>query len=209
MNEIKKMLISQLKTIGFLSMSLAPLAACFALLDGLGFPDSISATYYRCSMPFLVGTLVAAGMYLVNYVGYDNTDKWLSRISGIFGIMIVLFPCSATTLSHVGFLQLPVYTSSTIHGISALIFFLLQTYIIGVQFRKGDLNPTENKKLRNKVFTACALSILISSISLAIINYFVMIPHFVWVVEAFALVPLGFAYTVKGRSWRFLNDEDI
>lgn len=209
MTEIKKMLINQLNFIGWMAALLAPLAAGFALLDGLGFPDSISATYYRSSMPFLVGTLVAAGMYLVNYVGYNSTDKWLSRISGIFGIMIVLFPCSATTLTHVGFLQLPIHTSNIIHSISALIFFLLQTYIIGVQFRKGDLNPTYKKEIRNKIFTACSLSILISSISLFIINYFVMIPHFVWVVEAFALIPLGFAYTVKGRSWKFLNDENI
>jgi len=206
MTEIKKMLINQLKTIGWMAALLAPLAAGFALLDGLGFPDSISATYYRSSMPFLVGTLVAAGMYLVNYVGYNSTDKRLSRISGIFGIMIVLFPCSATTLTHVGFLQLNIHTSNIIHSISALIFFLLQTYIIGIQFRKGDLNPTENKKLRNKFYTGCAISILVSSITLAIINYFVVIPHFVWVVEAFALIPLGLAYTIKGMSFKFLND---
>ena len=48
---------------------------------------SISATYYQS--PALVGVLVPAAMVLISYIGYDNTDNFLTSLAGIFGLDLV------------------------------------------------------------------------------------------------------------------------
>lgn len=212
-NDLTNTLRSQLKMIGLLAIFLPFLSAGFAWLFQF-FPSSISETYYLCSKPFLIGILMAASFYMVSYQGYDKTDKWLSTISGIFGIMIILFPCSPTHAEYiynypndgVGFLNLTTQVSNLIHSTSAVLFFLLQTYIIGVQFRKGSLNPTPNKNKRNKIYTWCALSIIISTVCLIGLNFIFHFKSFVWLCEVVPLVALGLAYTVKAQSWKWLND---
>ena len=80
---------------------------------------SISATYYIC--PALTGILTAASVVLMCYDGYSLRDNIVTTISGIFGIMIVLFPCACTVSGEmVGFFQLPVTISNTISLISPI-----------------------------------------------------------------------------------------
>jgi len=189
-------------------MLLPFLAAGFALLDGAGFPNSISATYYRTSFPFLVGILAAASIYLVNYEGYDDRDKKLAVASGIAGLGVILFPCTPDLVSstHVGFLQLPTWISNLIHSASAIVFFVLQTYIIAFQFTKGNKRMTPEKKLRNAVYRLCAALIVASTAALVLLNHFISIPHFVWAAEVIPLVCIGYAYTIKAGSWEVWND---
>ena len=68
---------------------------------------SISATYYQS--PALVGVLVPACIVLISYIGYDSLDNWVTSLSGVFGLGIVLFPCKVSWLEEgekVGFFQL-------------------------------------------------------------------------------------------------------
>jgi hypothetical protein len=207
--ELKNTLIRQLKTIGWLAIALPFLSAGFAWLVQY-FPNSISATYHMSSKIFLIGILTSASFYMISYVGYNKTDRILSTISGIFGLMIIAFPCGTSLVEgNIGFLNLPQHVSNLIHSISAVIFFLTQTWIIGVQFRKGDLNPTEGKIKRNKVFTLCAISIIISTIILFCLNIIFEFKHFIWLCEVIPLISLGYAYTVKASSWKWLNDKYI
>ena len=56
----------------------------------------IIATYYQS--PALVGVLVPASLVLMCYIGYDDVDNWITSLSGIFGLGIVLFPCNSIFL---------------------------------------------------------------------------------------------------------------
>ena len=52
---------------------------------------SISATYYQS--PALVGVLVPACIVMMSYIGYDWKDNFITTLTGLFGLGIVLFPC--------------------------------------------------------------------------------------------------------------------
>ena len=85
---------------------------------------SISETYYLT--PALAGILTTAAVVLMSYKGYSLLDHVITSLSGVFGIMIVLFPCNCPMVTNetlVGFFQLPAKTSDIIHCTSAVIFF--------------------------------------------------------------------------------------
>ena len=52
---------------------------------------SISATYYQS--PALGGVPCPASLVLISYIGYNSLDNWITTLSGIFGLGVVLFPC--------------------------------------------------------------------------------------------------------------------
>ena len=56
------------------------------------FPNSMSITYYVT--PVLPMILTAAAIVLITYVGYDWRDRLVTTLSGVCGLLIVLFPCS-------------------------------------------------------------------------------------------------------------------
>ena len=103
---------------------------CAALLWRI--PQSISSTYYTFEAgPVFMIILGMASAFLLYYDGYDKTDDVLNTITGILGLCICLFPCwpEKLKLSKVGTFQLPPATSSLIHNVSAILFFVLLAYI--------------------------------------------------------------------------------
>ena len=131
-----------------------------------GFPEgfwdllSISETYYVT--PPLVGILTTAAVVLMCYKGYSTKDHVISALAGLFGLMIVLFPCNCPAASEiVGFFQLPVKISNIIHCASAIAFFLLLSYMSLCQFTQGK-DDTRNKHIKNIIFKICGIGMLAS-----------------------------------------------
>ena len=129
-----------------------------------GFPEgfwnllSISETYYVT--PPLVGILTTAAVVLICYKGYSLKDHVISALAGIFGLMIVLFPCECPAASDiVGFFQLPVKISNVIHCASAVAFFLLLSYMSLCQFTKGG-KDTPHKRIKKIIFKVCGFGML-------------------------------------------------
>jgi formate hydrogenlyase subunit 3/multisubunit Na+/H+ antiporter MnhD subunit len=60
-------------SLGLLGMLLPVIVCVLSLVNGFGFPDSISATYYLdpCITPFMI-ILGSAGLLLISYRGYDR-----------------------------------------------------------------------------------------------------------------------------------------
>ena len=164
---------------------------------------SISATYY-CS-PALAGILTAASIVLMCYDGYDRIDSLVTTISGVFGLLIVLFPCDCPLAgSNVGFFQLPVKASSAIHCTSAVIFFCLLAFNSIFLFTKTDkVRISEHKKIRNIIYLICGIGML--SVML-LMPLPVSFPAKTWWVEMIALSFFGFAWLVKGGAVKALND---
>lgn len=91
---------------GFLGMLLPWIALLGAYIVAKARPDSIapgfwadlsiSETYYVT--PALAGVLTTAAVILMSYKGYDLIDHAITSLSGIFGTLIVLFPCNCAHL---------------------------------------------------------------------------------------------------------------
>lgn len=164
---------------------------------------SISATYYIC--PALTGILTAASVVLMCYDGYSLRDNIVTTISGIFGIMIVLFPCACTVSGEtVGFFQLPVAISNTIHCASACAFFILLSINSLFLFTIGEKEPTKQKKIRNIIYRVCGIGMICALILMVLpVSFFAK----TFVVEAIALTFFGISWLVKGQVFGILKDK--
>lgn len=162
MNE--KLIYRRIRNYCGLLGGLLPFIAIFSVLLIGDRPEhalySISATYYLS--PALAGILTSAAIVLMCYDGYDLLDNVITTLSGVFGIGIVLFPCSVDFMcGTVGFFQLDMSLSNKIHCVCASIFFCLLSFNSYFLFTKNNGNMTEQKKKRNKVYKICGIGMFI------------------------------------------------
>lgn len=196
--------------VGFLGMILPWLSLIGAgiVAKTVDVPDdfwrtlSISATYYIT--PFLTGILTAAAIVLMCYDGYDWRDNVVTTISGVFGIMIVLFPCNCTVATdYVGAFQLPVDISNFVHCFSACAFFILLSINSLFLFTLGE-SGTKVKKIRNIIYRVCGIGMLSALILMVLpINFFAK----TFIVEAIALTFFGISWLVKGQVFNLFSDK--
>lgn len=210
-NTAEKVWLKRIRAfIGILGMILPWLSLIGAVIVAKtnGFPDafwenlSISATYYVT--PPLVGVLTAASVILMCYKGYDWRDHAVTALSGVFGAMIVIFPCKcAISGDVVGFFQLPANVSHIIHCVSAVTFFVLLSINSMFLFTLGESN-TKNKKIKNVIFRICAVGMLCG---LVLIPLPVEFPAKVFICEAIALTFFAVSWLVKAEIFGILSDE--
>lgn len=168
---------------------------------------SISATYYLS--PALVAVLSSASIVLMCYDGYTKLDNIITTISGVFGLGIVLFPCSVGWHSGtdlVGFFQVPMHYSNMIHCFCASVFFCFLAFNSFFLFTKtSDYdNMTSNKKKRNVVYRICGIGMLAFMIFQVIT---VTVPFFkgYWTMinEIFLLIFFAVSWLTKGNALFF------
>ena len=209
--DIEKIWLKRIRNLaGFMGMILPWISLLGAILVARtkGIPDnfwedlSISATYYIT--PPLVGILTTAAIVLLCYKGYDWKDNLVSSLSGIFGLMIVLFPCKcAASGDIVGFFQLPVNISHIVHCTSAVLFFILLAINSMFLFTLGESN-TKNKRIKNIIYRVCAFGMLGALILMPLpIHFFAK----TFIVEAIALTFFGISWLVKGEIFGLLSDD--
>ena len=163
---------------------------------------SISATYFIT--PALAGILTTAAVVLMCYDGYELKDDIVTTLSGVCGLMIVLFPCNCCiSPERVGLFQLPANVSHIIHSVSAVIFFLLLAYNSIFLFTKGTGEQTKQKKIRNTIYRICGIGMLAALILMPLpIKFYAK----TFIVETIALTFLGISWLVKGRVFGLLAD---
>lgn len=163
-------------------------------------PASISATWYtNACTPFMI-ILGASAILLMNYHGYDIIDDILNTAAGVFALGICLFPCYTSILEKVGTFQVAVKLSSTIHNASAVIFFVILSYISFFQFTKSNGNPDNRKKIRNIIFRVCGVGMLASFAILLLPSFRIQ----VWLTEAIALAFFGISWLTKANKYCWL-----
>ena len=183
---------------------LATLLAWIVVVLLWSFPPSISDTYFTYEAgPVFMIILGASSFLLIAYKGYDKQDDIISTLAGIFGLMICLFPTEPTFQPHlenIGTFQLPVNICSTIHTISALIFFVLLAYNSMFLFTKTSGNMTPEKKKRNIIYRVCAIGMIASFLILLLPKFYIK----VWLVEMIALVFFGISWLTKADCYPWL-----
>lgn len=200
--------------LGILGMLLPIIVLVLSLVNGLGFPDSISATYYLapCITPFMI-ILGAASILLIYYQGYDKQDDIICTLAGVFAMCICLFPCSNDKMyaaqlipEIVGTFSLPRVISGWIHNISAVAFFLLLAYNSLFLFTKSSGVMTEKKKKRNVIFKVCGIGMVAALVCIVPLSIFEVWGG-TWWVEMFALGFFGISWLTKSNSIPFLFAE--
>ncbi|WP_290943458.1 hypothetical protein [Fibrobacter sp.] len=197
---------------GFLGMILPWIALVGASIVAKAKPEaipddfwetlSISATYYLT--PSLTGILTTAAIVLMCYKGYDWKDELVTTISGIFGLMVVVFPCDCSLAKGtVGFFQLPVSVSDKIHCTAAVLFFLLLAINSIFLFTLGESN-TPQKRIRNIIYKVCGIGMFSTLILLLLPIEF---SAKIFVVETIALTFFGVSWLVKGQVFGLLADK--
>lgn len=195
---------------GFLGMILpwVSLFGAYMVSKSVGVPSdfwenlSISATYYIT--PALTGILTTAAVVLMCYDGYELKDDIVTTLSGVCGLLIVLFPCNcAISPERVGLFQLPANVSHIIHCVSAVLFFLLLAYNSMFLFTIGEGEQTKQKKIRNIIYRVCAVGMLAALILMPLpIQFFAK----TFIVETIALTFFGISWLVKGQVFGLLAD---
>lgn len=171
---------------------------------------SISATYYLT--PALVAILTPASLVLLCYIGYDFWDGLVTTLSGLFGLGIVLFPCSVSWLDDntlVGFFQLPMHVSHILHCTFAMLFFLMLAINSAFLFTQtGKYGMTSRKKFRNHIYRICGFGMIGVEIVFGLSKLTSMPGYLTMIFEIILLTLFGISWLVKGEAFPFLNDTE-
>ena len=168
---------------------------------------SISATYYQS--PALVGVLCPASLVLISYIGYNKMDNWVTTMSGVFGLGIVLFPCSVSWIpkgTPVGFFQIPIEISQYLHNGCAALFFLLIAFNSYFLFTKSAGVMTPRKVIRNRIYRICGGGMLLFEVLFAILSLCDAPGYIVMIIEIILLHLFGLSWLTKGEAFPCFND---
>jgi hypothetical protein len=195
--------------IGILGLTLPFVVVIGGILQGLGVIEgSISSYYYTNMRDYFVGLLCVIGLYLVVYKGYDNFDKLITNLSGVFSLGIILFPTSNSGKPDpVGIFQLNSNISVIFHFLFASLFFLSLSYTSYFLFTKTDTKVmSKSKIIRNKIYRTCSVIMLVSIICIGI--YFLLPKDTVisnikptLIFEALALLAFGVSWLYKANTF--------
>ncbi len=186
------------KVVGLLGICIVPVLVLGSLL--LDQPPqiqvSVSAYYYTSMRNPLEGILCGISMFLLSYSGYTKLDSIISKLAGLFALGIAFFPTSETDDKS--------DIISTLHYISAGIFFALLSYMSIWLFTKSAGFKTEEKKKRNRVYRVCGAIMAISVVGIPIdaiqaVHEKIAYLKPTLILETMALVTFGISWLVKGE----------
>jgi len=207
MNNITISYLTLRKAIGVLALAL-PLILVLAGLFGGAIPmeQSISQYYWSTAGDIFVGCLVAFGVFLISYNGYDRKDRVITFIAGLAMLIVAFFPCEGTAEPDYVFMFLPPQANHIIHYGAAIVTFSLMGVMSMFQFTQTSGVMTEAKKKRNKIYRICGYVIFGAILGMAIIKLipaiFIatnVIRLFFWV-ESSVLWAFGVSWLVKGEA---------
>ncbi|MBK8737282.1 MAG: hypothetical protein IPL98_15815 [Saprospiraceae bacterium] len=166
--------------------------------------NAISTYYYTNMRDFFVGILFAIGITFFCYNGYDKYDRIASWFATVSIICIAVFPTNNESTCLFGLKSNLSTTSGLLHNISATTLFITLAVMCLFLFTKSNQFPTEEKKIRNKIYKTCGIIIFSSLIFLALyMNTNLLRLQFghwkpVFLFESIMLIAFGFAWIVKG-----------
>lgn len=180
------------------------------LLSGTPVQDSISSYYYTNMRDFFCGLLISVSLFLATYRGYERIDSIVSKVSGIAGFGIALFPCYHDFVPSrlVGVFQLSPESSDKIHLTCACIFFILlginSFFLFTLSDQKAELR-SPRKNLRNRIYHLCGLIIFASIVLLVLLRFILgsvilSEDRIILILEAVMLLAFGFSWLIKGKT---------
>jgi hypothetical protein len=203
------------KIIGILGLLFPLILVLGSLIFGScrAIQDSISNYYHTNMRDVFVGYVCTLSIFLFSYKGYDLTDRIVSALAGIFGLIVALFPTKLQLQPNNAPLPCNIWCNvvrpdwvSTVHLISAALFILCLCYFSLFLFTKSGLMQTQQKLVRDKIYLICG-SIMFSCICFLIFlfilpqdvfNLIAFLKPVFWL-ETVAFLAFGFSWLIKGE----------
>jgi len=158
---------------------------------------SISDYVYSDMRSVLIGGMAAIGVFLLSYRGYGRLDDLTTDAAAVGALGVALFPTTPFTGQPSHAAQLV----GALHLISAAIFFTASIIYCLFLFTRGDsAQPTGRKKARNWVYITCGAIMLVSLLSLGVVEWFFGGGGAVLWLESAAVLAFGIAWLVKGQT---------
>lgn len=162
---------------------------------------SVSDYYYTDVRNGFVGDLIAIGVFLLAYRGYDKWDVTATNAAGFFAIVVALFPTAppdpSTKALWVG----------RVHLTSAALLLLTLAVISIWLFRRGTPGQaaTVRKSTRNSVYLWSGVVILGCVAAILVLRWVLGADvmarhHIVFWLEAIALLAFGCSWLTKGQA---------
>ncbi|HEY1040450.1 MAG TPA: hypothetical protein VGF30_13640 [Bacteroidia bacterium] len=176
---------------------------------------SISNYYHTNMRDVFVGYVCTLSIFLFSYKGYDLTDRIVSALTGIFGLIVALMPTNLKTDPITGLIpQCNIWCNverhnwiGIVHLAAAGLFILGMAYFTLFLFTKGETKPTSQKLIRNKIYRIAGY-IMLGCIAILIVFFalpdnvseplLILKPVF-WL-ETIAFLAFGFSWLVKGGA---------
>ncbi len=177
------------RALGILGLALPAALLIYALPLRFGMQPSISEFYHSHMGDFVVGCLVAIGVFLISYQGYPRqpgerlSDQWVSTVAGIGALGVALLPASpphpaacppgsvfAVVVDPAREVICPIQGIFThwaayewVHFAFAAVFFACLAIFCFFLFPAGDRKPDGRidwSTGRNRVYLICGFAIL-------------------------------------------------
>lgn len=211
-DEVEYKYINLRRAIGILGICTPFILILFDQTNGWTLPQkSISNYYFTNSRDLFVGIMLVISFFFLSYQGYDKRDNRICNFTGVFALLVAVFPDVEGTGSDISIL-IPFFddwTTSAIHVISAGFFFFLLAYISCKLFCLTDEEngPSEWKLKRNKIYKACGMIIAVSVILIGVYFGLQKISSIdldmykpIFILESIAILSFGISWLIKGET---------
>ena len=186
------------KIIGLLGICIVPvmILGSFILDHTTKIQASVSEYYHTSMRDELVGIICGISLFLLSHHGDTWMDSLTSKVAGLFALGIAFFPTSATNDKS--------DIMSILHFIASGIFFVILAYMSFFLFTKTHGKLTRKNKIRNRIYKACGIIMIISVAGIPIVR----IPSIhesiafikpTLILETFALLSFGISWGIKGE----------
>ena len=178
------------------------------LVFGTSIQDSVSDYYHTDMRDVFVGIIVAIGLFLAFYIGYEDdapfSDNLVGNIASAGAIVLALFP----TTPSVGPNPFPLWVG-IVHWLFSALFFLALAYFCLFLFTRThpDREPTPRKLARNRVYRVCGVIIVACLLLIATnallptnIQHALSAYKPVFWLESTAIIAFGISWLIKGKT---------
>ena len=197
------------QALGYVAIAM-PFVLAFGawIVERIPWADSVSAYYYTSMRDVFVGTMVAIGVFLFCYRGYDWQDNVLTNAAGVAATGIGLLPMephySKVLIERHRDLEGPnCYVPHGFlgyHFYAVAVFFAIISYMVIFQFTKTDgVAVTAAKRARNRVYIVCGVIMLVCFGAIGLLKW--RAPETAIVIpETAAIVAFAIAWLTKGEA---------
>ena len=198
------------RAVGILGVSLPVLLIIGSVSCGgcMEVQSSISAYYHTNMRNIFVGILCAIALFLFSYKGYDKRDAIAGRLACLFALGVAFCPTSVSGPFSICIPE-PIDNGviSTIHFVSAALFFIVLSYFSICLFTIKKEQPTERKLLRNKFYRTFGYGMLLCLVLIALYAFCLKdkCPDLqecdpIFWLETLALWLFGISWLIKGET---------
>jgi len=166
---------------------------------------SISAYYHTPMRNLFVGVLISIGSFLYLYKGFSKTENTALNAAGILAVLVALLPTSVPSdiiSSEAPWLPPVPFVAPYLHGICAVIFFLIIAYvcIYSSEDTLQVINDQKRKDQYRKTYKIYGVLMVVLPVLAAAIFFITARFYLVFIIELVAMWIFAAFWWTKSRE---------